>query len=152
LLRELERAKRQANDERELSSKREEELRSRLRDLEAQSDWKAKLKALGEERLKLQQELVDLNQASLRADADAQVELSRQQELAWQLDESWARENTHPELVKAFLLLEGMAQKIEGPRAVRVTGSSEPDAVRSPVMEEAPPDIPVGGEAKRRRL
>jgi hypothetical protein len=152
VLRELEQAKRQANEERELSSKREEELRSPLRVLEVQSDWKSKLEAVEEERLKLQQELVDLNQEFLRVDAGAQVEHSRQQELERQLDDSWRRERARPELVKAFLLLEGMAWKTEGYPAVRFTGSAEPDTARNPFNVEDSLDSPVRAGAKRRRL
>ena len=152
LVREVEQAKRQAVEERELSATREEELRSRLKDLEVQSDWKSKLEALEGERLKLQQELVDLNQAFLRADADAQVDLSRQQELERQLDDSWARERARPELVKAFLLLEDMAQKVKGPCDVLVTGSAGPDMAQNPVKVGDSPESPVRVEAKRRRL
>ena len=146
LLRELEQAKRQVNEERELSSKREAELRARLQGLGQQSDWKSELKAAEEERLKLQQALADLNQALLRADADAQVELSRRQELERQLDDCWAKERARPELVKASLLLEAMARMIGGPRAARETG---PDETLNPVEME---DIPAGDQAKRRRL
>jgi hypothetical protein len=144
-------ARRQANEERELLSTREEDLRSKLLH-EVQSDWKSKLEAVEEERLKLQQELVDLNHAFLRADADTQVELSRQQELERQLDDSWARERARPELVKAFLLLEGMAQKFKEPRDVRVTGSAGPDTARNPVKMRDSVESPVRVEAKRRRL
>lgn len=152
LVREVEQAKRQALEERELSTTREEELRSRLKDLEVQSDWKSKLEALEGERLKLQQELADLNQAFLRADADAQVGLSRQQELERQLDDSWARERARPELVKAFLLLEGMAQKVKGPCDVLVTGSAGPDTARNTVEVGDSPESPVRVKAKRRKL
>ncbi len=152
LLREVEQAKRQVNEERELSSTREKELRSELQVLEVQSDWKSKLEVVEEERLKLQQELMDLNQEFLRADADAQVELGRQQELEQQLDDSWARERARPEFVKAFILLEAMARKIEGPRDVRVVGPSGRDTTRNPVKAEDSPQSPVRVGAKRQRL
>ena len=152
LLREVEQAKRQANEQRESSSTREEERRSNLLVLDVHSDWQSKFEAAEEDRLKLQQELVDLNQAFLRADSDAQVERSAQQELGRQLDDSWARERAHPEFVKAFILLEGMTRRTEGPRDVRVAGSSGRDATRSPVKTEDSTQGPIGVVAKRRRL
>ena len=151
LLQELEQGKRQVNEERELSSKREEELRARLQDLEDQGDWNLKLEAAEEERLKLQHELVCLNQAFLRADAVAQVELSRRQELEKQLDGCWARERAQPELVKAFLLLDGVSRTIEG-RIGGVISSTGLDAALDLVKMEDSPDTPDRGEAKRRRL
>ena len=152
LLREVEQAKRQVSEEREVSSTRERELRSDLQALEVQSAWKSKLEAVEGERLKLQQELTDLNQNFRRADADARVELSRLQELERQLDDSWARERARPEFIKAFTLLEGMAQKVEGPRDVQVAGSSWHNTTRNPVKEEDSPQRPVRVGAKRQRL
>ena len=152
LLREVEQAKRQVSEERELSSTRERELRSGLQALKVQGDWKSKLEAVEGERLKLQQELMDLNQEFLRVDEDAQVELSRQQVLERQLDDSWARERTRPEFVKAFILLEGIARKVEGPRDARGAGSSGHDMTRNPVKAEDSPQRPIGVGAKRQRL
>ena len=151
-LQELEQAKRQANEERELASKREDELRARLQDLEGQGDLNSKLEAAEEERLKLQQEVADFHQAFLRADAGAQVEISRRQELEQQLDNFWARERAQPELVKAFLLLDGVARTVEGRRVVRETGSTGLDVPLHLVKKEDSSDILVRGEAKRRRL
>jgi len=143
-------AKRQANEERELSSTREEALRSHLRQgLEVQREWMSTLEAVKEERLRLLQELVDLKQAFLLADAGVQVEISRRQELERELDDSWAKERARPELVKAFLLLEGMAQKVTGPRDIRVTGSAGPDTAQNPVKVG---DTPESSVAKRQRL
>ena len=152
LLREVEQAKGQANGERASSSTREDEGRSNLQVLEVHGDWKSKFEAAEADRLKLQQELVDLNQAFLRADSDAQVERSAQQELGRQLDDSWARERAHPEFIKAFILLEGMARRTEGPRDARVADSSGRDTTRSPVKSEDSTQGPVGVVAKRRRV
>ena len=48
-----------------------------------------------------------------------------------------------PGLVKAFLLLQSVVQMIEGPNAVRVTGSAGPDMVLNPVKVD---DSPIAGQ------
>jgi hypothetical protein len=87
----------------------------------------------------------------LQAGADARVELSRQPELERQLEDSWARERTCPELVKAFLLLEGMARTSEGLHATWETRSTGPDAAQN-TEKGGSLNTPARGGAKRQRL